>query len=162
MYPLLKKAKFRDTTLALIGLVSRMLGRAYLALVWNTVSVFGCMQTAKAISLSQIIYSSYVSVVFCDMFSRFAAAALRSLMSQQVSTFEQGIPRSRLVAFPAVASVLGKIFALVAIVEGITSLLASATFNSFFPVTLSFFPQLCYIILAVIMIFPIICIRLVL
>uniref|UniRef100_A0A914W3P4 Uncharacterized protein n=1 Tax=Plectus sambesii TaxID=2011161 RepID=A0A914W3P4_9BILA len=119
IYPLLKKANVRDTTLALIGLFSRMLGRMYLAVVWNTASTFG--------------------LVFCDMFSRFGAAALRSLMSQEVDTFEQG-----------------KVFALVAILEGSTSLIASTIFNSLFPATLSFFPQLSYIILSMTMILPIV------
>ncbi len=41
-YPLFKRAQVTDTTLALIGVCSRMLGRFYLAIVWNSASVFAC------------------------------------------------------------------------------------------------------------------------
>ncbi|KAK0414298.1 hypothetical protein QR680_007255 [Steinernema hermaphroditum] len=118
LYPFLKSKRMTDTSLALIGLVSRGLGRVWLSIAWNTSSVF--------------------FLILFDMVSRFSPAALRSLLSKSVRPNEQG-----------------QMFALVGVIEAIGNLLSAAVFHTLFPFSISFFPQLSFIIMAVLIAIPI-------
>ncbi|VDM70271.1 unnamed protein product, partial [Strongylus vulgaris] len=107
IYPLCKSYGIRDATLVLIGLTARGLGRAWMALAWNGASVFG-------------------AVPF-EMFARFPATGLRSLISNNVLAEERG-----------------SAFAVVAILEGICKLAAAIIFHLLFPWSISFMPQLSF------------------
>lgn len=49
---------------------------------------------------------------------------------------------------------LGKMFSLIALLEGATGLLATAIYNNLYPKTLSFFPGFFYLFSAVLLIVP--------
>lgn len=112
IYPMCKSCGIRDVILVLVGLTARGLGRVWFALVWNNSSVFG--------------------VVLFEMFARFPAIGLRSLISKNAKENEQGAA-----------------FAIVAVIEGGCQLLASVVFHSLFPWSISFMPQLSFILMAV-------------
>ncbi|TKR87875.1 hypothetical protein L596_012208 [Steinernema carpocapsae] len=118
LYPFLKAKKVTDTSLAIIGLISRGLGRLWLCIVWDTHSV-------------------YFLILF-DMLSRFSPAALRSLLSKSVNTNEQG-----------------QMFALVGVIEAAGNLLSAAIFHTLFPFSISFFPQLSFVLMTACIIIPI-------
>uniref|UniRef100_A0A1I7ZFY3 MFS domain-containing protein n=1 Tax=Steinernema glaseri TaxID=37863 RepID=A0A1I7ZFY3_9BILA len=118
LYPFLKSKKLPDTSLALIGLTSRGLGKLWLSIAWDTSSVF--------------------FLILFDMLSRFAPSALRSLLSKSVCSNEQG-----------------QMFALVGVIEAIGNLLSSAVFHTLFPFSISFFPQLSFVIMTVLIAIPI-------
>ncbi|CAG9533052.1 unnamed protein product [Cercopithifilaria johnstoni] len=70
VYPLLRTHNFTDRTLALIGLISRALGRLWLAIAWNTPSTF--------------------LLVLFDSFTRFAASGMRAVSASIVPTKNHG------------------------------------------------------------------------
>lgn len=70
VYPFLKNQGIHDVNLALFGLITRSFGRAWYALAWNDVAVF--------------------QVVWFEMWSKFPATALRSLISSNVAEYERG------------------------------------------------------------------------
>ncbi|KAL6740995.1 hypothetical protein Aduo_014294 [Ancylostoma duodenale] len=111
VYPLCKSYGVRDASLVLIGLVARGIGRVWLAAAWNGPSVFG-------------------AVPF-EMFARFPATGLRSLISNNVPAEERG-----------------SAFAVVAILEGGCKLVAAVVFHLLFPWSISFMPQLSFLLMA--------------
>uniref|UniRef100_A0A0K0DEP7 MFS domain-containing protein n=1 Tax=Angiostrongylus cantonensis TaxID=6313 RepID=A0A0K0DEP7_ANGCA len=117
VYPLCKSYGVRDVVLVVIGLVARGLGRVWYAVVWNNVSVFG--------------------VVLFEMFARFPASGLRSLISKNSKPDEQGAS-----------------FATVAVLEGGCKLLSAVVFHTLFPWSISFMPQLSFILMAVLITLP--------
>ncbi|KAL3984734.1 Major Facilitator Superfamily protein [Acanthocheilonema viteae] len=70
VYPLLRTHNFTDRTLALIGLISRALGRLWLAVAWSTSSTFLLM--------------------LFDSFTRFAASGMRAVSANIVPTKNHG------------------------------------------------------------------------
>uniref|UniRef100_A0A7E4VD26 MFS domain-containing protein n=1 Tax=Panagrellus redivivus TaxID=6233 RepID=A0A7E4VD26_PANRE len=70
LFPYLKSSGTSDTTLALIGLLSRFFGHLWLIFAWNT-------------------YSVYLWVIL-DGFSRFSPTAIRSLLAHSVESDQQG------------------------------------------------------------------------
>lgn len=70
LYPFLRAHQVTDRILALIGVVSRALGRLWFALAWNTPSVF--------------------LLIPFDSFSRFVASGIRSIMANAVPPENQG------------------------------------------------------------------------
>ncbi|CAJ0591140.1 unnamed protein product [Cylicocyclus nassatus] len=117
IYPLCKSHGVRDATLVLIGLIARGLGRAWLAIAWNGLSVF--------------------AAVPFEMFARFPATGLRSLISSNVQAEERG-----------------SAFAVVAILEGVCKLAAAIIFHLLFPWSISFMPQLSFVLMAVLILPP--------
>ncbi|VDM58552.1 unnamed protein product, partial [Angiostrongylus costaricensis] len=117
IYPLCKSYGVRDVVLVVIGLVARGLGRVWYAVAWSNISVFG-------------------SVLF-EMFARFPASGLRSLISKNSKPNEQGAS-----------------FATVAVLEGGCKLLSAVVFHTLFPWSISFMPQLSFILMAVLIIPP--------
>lgn len=65
------------------------------------------------------------------MFNRFVSSGFRAFLSSLIETHEQG-----------------KMFSLVALLEGATSLLATTIYNNLYPITLNFFPGFLYILSA--------------
>uniref|UniRef100_A0A1I7XNT7 GCP_C_terminal domain-containing protein n=1 Tax=Heterorhabditis bacteriophora TaxID=37862 RepID=A0A1I7XNT7_HETBA len=124
IYPFLKSKGVHDTCLTLLGLTARALGKAWLVIAWSGCSVF-------------------FSVLF-EMFSRFPATGLRSLIASNVR------PNHR-----------GGAFAMIGVLEGGCNLAAAFVFHSLFPWSLSFMPQLSFIIMAVLIVPPTILIWLV-
>ncbi|KAK6754234.1 hypothetical protein RB195_013309 [Necator americanus] len=117
VYPLCKSYAVRDGTLVLVGLAARSLGRAWLAVAWNGASVFG--------------------VIPFEMFARFPATGLRSLISNNVPPEERG-----------------SAFAIVAILEGGCKLVAAVFFHLLFPWSISFMPQLSFVVMAALIVPP--------
>ncbi|KHJ74944.1 hypothetical protein OESDEN_25440 [Oesophagostomum dentatum] len=117
VYPLCKSYAIRDGTLVLIGLTARGIGRAWMAIAWNGASVFG--------------------VIPFEMFARFPATGLRSLISNNVLAEERG-----------------SAFALVAILEGTCKLAAAVIFHLLFPWSISFMPQLSFVLMAALIVPP--------
>ncbi|EJD74190.1 hypothetical protein LOAG_18459 [Loa loa] len=70
VYPLLRTYNFTDRTLSLIGVISRALGRLWLAVTWSTPSTF--------------------LLVFFDSFSRFAASGMRAISANMIPTRNHG------------------------------------------------------------------------
>ncbi|VDK87174.1 unnamed protein product [Litomosoides sigmodontis] len=70
IYPLLRKHHFTDRTLTLIGLVSRALGRLWLAVAWTTPSTF--------------------LLILLDSFTRFAPSGMRALSASIVPVKNHG------------------------------------------------------------------------
>ncbi|KAH7722845.1 Protein Y43F8A.5 [Aphelenchoides avenae] len=118
VFPFLKSRHISDAVLALIGLSSRCAGRLWLAVAWNTYSVY--------------------PMILMDAFSRFSPAALRSLLSKSVEVDQQG-----------------RIFSLISVIELVGSLLASVAFHTLFPWSIPFFPQLAFVVMALVMLVPV-------
>lgn len=114
-YPAFKNVGITDVRLAIFGLVTRSIGRAWYAIAWSDYAVFG--------------------VVCFEMFSKFPATALRSLISSNVSEHERG-----------------SAFSLVAVIEAACNLSSSWVFHVIFPYSLNFFPELSFVIMPVIII----------
>uniref|UniRef100_A0A8R1HHK5 Uncharacterized protein n=1 Tax=Caenorhabditis japonica TaxID=281687 RepID=A0A8R1HHK5_CAEJA len=112
MFPFLKTMGVSDVHLAMFGLATRSIGRGWYAIAWNDYTVF--------------------LVVLCEMFSKFPATALRSLISSNVGENERG-----------------SAFSLVAVIEAACNLTSSWVFHSAFPLSLSFFPELSFVIMPV-------------
>ncbi|CAI5452140.1 unnamed protein product [Caenorhabditis angaria] len=106
---------FIDTTLAIFGLVTRSIGRAWYAFAWNDIGIY--------------------SVVFFEMFSKFPATSLRSLISTNVAENERGAA-----------------FALVAVIEAFCNLTSSVIFHGLFPLTISFCPELSFYVMPLIIV----------
>ncbi|KJH43177.1 hypothetical protein DICVIV_10801 [Dictyocaulus viviparus] len=123
VYPLCKSLGIRDVVLVIIGLITRGLGRVWFALVWNSSSVFGA--------------------ILFEMFARFPAAGLRSLISNNVEIYQRDIVCN-----------LGGAFAVVAVLEGGCKIVAVVAFHLLFPWSIPFMPQLSFIIMAVLIIPP--------
>ncbi|WKY06235.1 hypothetical protein Q1695_006436 [Nippostrongylus brasiliensis] len=109
-----------------------------------TDGVLGCIGLiSKIISLIMLAFVANAamaySVIIFTALNRFVSTAFRSFISSLIEVNEQG-----------------KMFSLVALLEGITGLLASAIFNNLYPKTLSFFPGLFYVASAVALLFPVI------
>lgn len=114
-YPAFKNFGVTDVRLAIFGLVTRSIGRAWYAIAWADYAVFG--------------------VVCFEMFSKFPATALRSLISSNVGEHERG-----------------SAFSLVAVIEAVCNLTSSWVFHIAFPISLKFFPELSFVIMPVIII----------
>ncbi|KAJ1374171.1 hypothetical protein KIN20_036796 [Parelaphostrongylus tenuis] len=117
VYPLCKSFGIRDVVLVTTGLIARGLARMWYAMVWNSISVFG--------------------VVLFEMFARFPASGLRSLISKNANANEQG-----------------EAFAMVAVLQGGCKVISAVVFNTMFPWSISFMPQLSFILMAVLIIPP--------
>uniref|UniRef100_A0AC35FI16 Uncharacterized protein n=1 Tax=Panagrolaimus sp. PS1159 TaxID=55785 RepID=A0AC35FI16_9BILA len=118
LFPFFKSKGISDPALALLGLLSRCFGRLWLALSWNTESVY--------------------FLIILDSLSRFSPTAIRSMFSKTVAENEQG-----------------RIFSLISVVELSCTLLASIVFHTLFPYSISFFPQLSFVLMGSILIPPI-------
>ncbi|VDM85033.1 unnamed protein product [Strongylus vulgaris] len=81
---------------------------------------------------------AYSVVVFTSL-NRFVSTGFRSFISSLIQINEQG-----------------KMFSLIALLEGITGLLASAIYNNLYPKTLSFFPGFFYLLSAALLVIPLI------
>ncbi|KAH7718120.1 proton-coupled folate transporter [Aphelenchoides avenae] len=73
-----------------------------------------------------------------DAFSRFSPAALPSLLSKSVEVDQQG-----------------RIFSLINVIELVVSLLASVTFHTLSPWSFPSFPQLAFVVMALVMLVPV-------
>uniref|UniRef100_A0A1I7TUV0 MFS domain-containing protein n=1 Tax=Caenorhabditis tropicalis TaxID=1561998 RepID=A0A1I7TUV0_9PELO len=113
VFPALKNWGVTDVRLAIFGLATRSIGRAWYAIAWADYAVFG--------------------VVCFEMFSKFPATALRSLISSNVGEHERG-----------------SAFSLVAVIEAVCNLTSSWVFHIAFPISLKFFPELSFVIMPVI------------
>ncbi|EGT33040.1 hypothetical protein CAEBREN_22580 [Caenorhabditis brenneri] len=114
-YPAFKNFGITDVRLAIFGLITRSIGRAWYAIAWADYAVFG--------------------VVCFEMFSKFPATALRSLISSNVGEHERG-----------------SAFSIVAVIEAICNLTSSWVFHIAFPISLKFFPELSFVIMPIIII----------
>uniref|UniRef100_A0A914VXA6 Solute carrier family 46 member 3 n=1 Tax=Plectus sambesii TaxID=2011161 RepID=A0A914VXA6_9BILA len=72
------------------------------------------------------------------MFSRFPSTGMRAVCSRLVALDEQG-----------------KVFAAIALMEGVITLLASLIFNGLYPWTLNFFAGTCFLLMAALLFIPI-------
>ncbi|KAK6751562.1 hypothetical protein RB195_003147 [Necator americanus] len=104
--------------------------------------ILGCLGlTAKMISLIMLAFvlnsAMAFSVIVFTSLNRFVATGFRSFISGLIQTNEQG-----------------KMFSLIALLEGVTGLLASAIYNNLYPKTLSFFPGLFHLLSAALLIIP--------
>uniref|UniRef100_A0A1I7XAM0 Battenin n=1 Tax=Heterorhabditis bacteriophora TaxID=37862 RepID=A0A1I7XAM0_HETBA len=72
------------------------------------------------------VSSSHIFVF--TAFNRFVSTGFRAFISNLIQSDEQGM-----------------MFSLIAVLEGLTTLLATSLFNNLYPKTLSFFPGLCYV-----------------
>uniref|UniRef100_A0A915PNA4 Thyroglobulin type-1 domain-containing protein n=1 Tax=Setaria digitata TaxID=48799 RepID=A0A915PNA4_9BILA len=70
LYPFLRTHNFTDRTLSLIGVISRAMGRLWLAVAWSTPSTF--------------------LLVFFDSFTRFAASGMRAILASIVPLENHG------------------------------------------------------------------------
>uniref|UniRef100_A0A914ZSB8 Solute carrier family 46 member 3 n=2 Tax=Parascaris univalens TaxID=6257 RepID=A0A914ZSB8_PARUN len=70
LYPWLRSRHVADCSLTLVGIVSRLLGRLWIGIAWNTASVF--------------------LLIVLDAFSRFAATGLRAMMANSVMPEDHG------------------------------------------------------------------------
>ncbi|KHN87893.1 Solute carrier family 46 member 3 [Toxocara canis] len=70
LYPWLRSRHVADCSLALIGMVSRLVGRLWIAIAWNTSSVF--------------------LLIILDALSRFSATGLRAMMANSVMPEDHG------------------------------------------------------------------------
>ncbi|CAB3398727.1 unnamed protein product [Caenorhabditis bovis] len=113
LFPYLKNRGVSDVDLAILGLATRSVGRFWYAIAWNDFAVF--------------------SVVVFEMFSKFPATSLRSLISTHVAENERGAA-----------------FSLVAVIEAACNLSSSIVFHSAFPLSLSFFPELSFVVMPII------------
>lgn len=73
LYPFLKNLGITDIRLAIFGLLTRSIGRAWYAVAWEGWTVF--------------------IVVFFEMFSKFPATAMRSSIATNVGEHERGEPK---------------------------------------------------------------------
>ncbi|KAK0398535.1 hypothetical protein QR680_002638 [Steinernema hermaphroditum] len=97
--------------------------------------------------ISKIIYCTLLSFVFSDwmaytvvvIFSlnRFVSTGMRAICADVVQYRDQG-----------------KLFSLIALIEGVTNLLASLLFNSIYPKTLHFFSGTMFLAVAVVLLIP--------
>ncbi|KAE9551479.1 hypothetical protein FO519_005324 [Halicephalobus sp. NKZ332] len=79
-------------------------------------------------------YLSQIPLVF----NRFVSTGLRAGCSEFVDDGDQG-----------------KLFSMISMIEGITTILASILFNGLYPMTLDFFPGTCFVVVALSMLLPI-------
>lgn len=56
LYPWLRSRHIADCSLTLVGIVSRLLGRLWIGIAWNTASVFLCKSWANNFVLFNIIF----------------------------------------------------------------------------------------------------------
>ncbi|EFP07276.1 hypothetical protein GCK72_013533 [Caenorhabditis remanei] len=77
------------------------------------------------------------SIAVVVMFNRFVSTGFRAFISSLIDMQEQG-----------------KIFSVIALLEGITTLVATSIYNNLYPKTLSFFPGLLYLISAALLLVP--------
>ncbi|CAD6193616.1 unnamed protein product [Caenorhabditis auriculariae] len=113
VYPWLKSKNLPDVTLAIFGLTSRCLGIGWYAVAWSDYSVF--------------------FVIFFEMFAKFPATGLRSLIASNADAADRGVA-----------------FAVLAAIEAAGNLLSSLCFHTLFPLTVGIFPQLSFVLMAVI------------
>ncbi|EYB98756.1 hypothetical protein Y032_0128g1426 [Ancylostoma ceylanicum] len=109
-----------------------------------TDGLLGCLGlTAKTIALLMLAFVSnsamaYSVIVFTSL-NRFVSTSFRSFISSLIQNNEQG-----------------KMFSLIALLEGATGLLATAIYNNLYPKTLSFFPGFFYLLSAALLVLPLI------
>ncbi|CAI4228422.1 unnamed protein product [Auanema sp. JU1783] len=98
--------------------------------------VFGIFFKILSLIVLAFLQNAFMaySVSAITMFNRFVSSSLRSFLSSLIMNNEQG-----------------KMFSLIALLEGITSLAATSIYNNVYPLTLSFFPGLCYLASAVLL-----------
>uniref|UniRef100_A0A7I4YLN9 Proton-coupled folate transporter n=1 Tax=Haemonchus contortus TaxID=6289 RepID=A0A7I4YLN9_HAECO len=107
-----------------------------------TDGILGCLGLlAKIISLVMLAFvantgMAYSVIVFTSL-NRFVSTGFRSFISSIIETNEQG-----------------KIFSVIALLEGVTGILASTIFNNLYPKTLHFFPGLLYLASAALLLIP--------
>lgn len=85
-----------------------------------------------------LCFDACILVILLDSLSRFAPTAIRSMFSKTVAENEQG-----------------RVFSLISVVELVCTLLASICFHTLFPYSISFFPQLSFVLMGAILILPI-------
>ncbi|VDM45135.1 unnamed protein product [Toxocara canis] len=128
LYPWLRSRHVADCSLALIGMVSRLVGRLWIAIAWNTSSVFLCTFRSRPL----------FHLIILDALSRFSATGLRAMMANSVMPEDHG-----------------SLFAMIAIVEAGCGLLAAVVFHVLFPVSIPVLPQISFFILASFLLIPI-------
>ncbi|KAK6030767.1 hypothetical protein OSTOST_03092, partial [Ostertagia ostertagi] len=107
-----------------------------------TDGILGCLGLfAKMISLIMLAFvantgMAYSVIVFTSL-NRFVSTGFRSFISSIIETGEQG-----------------RMFSVIALLEGTTGILASAFFNNVYPETLHFFPGLLYLVSAALLLIP--------
>ncbi|CAP37114.1 Protein CBG19969 [Caenorhabditis briggsae] len=79
------------------------------------------------------------SIAVIVMFNRFVSTGFRAFISSLIEIQEQG-----------------KIFSVIALLEGITTLIATSIYNNVYPKTLEFFPGLLYLISAALLLVPLV------
>ncbi|CAD6198126.1 unnamed protein product [Caenorhabditis auriculariae] len=104
--------------------------------------ILGCLGlTTKIASLFMFAFvqNEYMafSITIVMMFNRFVSTGFRAFISSVIEMHEQG-----------------KIFSVISLLEGATSLAATSIFNNVYPKTLDFFPGLLYLISACLLIIP--------
>ncbi|VDO44286.1 unnamed protein product [Haemonchus placei] len=136
VYPLLYIRGFTDGILGCLGLLAKVISLVMLAFVANTgmaYSVIGIstIYTLVRQSPSDLPFSAFTSL------NRFVSTGFRSFISSIIETNEQG-----------------KVFSVIALLEGVTGILASTIFNNLYPKTLHFFPGLLYLASAALLLIP--------
>ncbi|KAK6056647.1 hypothetical protein COOONC_05847 [Cooperia oncophora] len=134
VYPLLYIRGFTDGILGCLGLFAKIISLIMLAFVANTGMAYSVI--GKYTSFDSIQSIMILPIVFTSL-NRFVSTGFRSFISSIIETSEQG-----------------RMFSVIALLEGITGILASTIFNNLYPETLDFFPGFLYITSAVLLLIP--------
>ncbi|KAJ1348423.1 hypothetical protein KIN20_003719 [Parelaphostrongylus tenuis] len=128
--------QFAVTTIAISVLYPLLYVRGFTD---ATLGCFGLLAKMFSLVLLAFLTNSAMaySLIIFTCLNRFVATGFRSFISSIIETSEQG-----------------KMFSLIALLEGVIGLFASALFNSLYPKTLSFFPGLLYIASCLLLIVP--------
>lgn len=122
LYPYFRFRGSSDAQLANFGLILKMIHLFLLAFVTN--SIFAYVAVRKHLFFPFFLKD----ITVFNIFSRFVNTGVRSLLSSLIETNEQG-----------------KMFSMVSLLEGVTSLLAALIYFKVYPWTLHFFPGFLFV-----------------
>lgn len=143
--PVVRRLNLQEAITCCIGLVSKAAGLVLHGFATTSVMMF--------------------CVPFLSMFNTFCLPSIRSLLSKQVDPNELGlqifIKRLYLFLFKICyfLFLIGKLFAFVASIENICTLLGSIVFNILYPLTRSIFRGFTFELAAILLIIPLIIMR---
>ncbi|VDK42236.1 unnamed protein product [Anisakis simplex] len=168
LYPWLRSRRIADCSLVIAGIISRLMGRLWIAVAWNTHSVFLCeiltyiwFRFSFCLMLDDFDFTGiyftcayfildryHVDIIFINEPSLLLVIPIDSL-----SRFSATGLRA-MMANSVMPEDHGSLFALVAVVEAVCNLLAAVVFHLLFPVSIPVLPQFSFIILASFLIIP--------
>uniref|UniRef100_A0AC34RG86 Uncharacterized protein n=1 Tax=Panagrolaimus sp. JU765 TaxID=591449 RepID=A0AC34RG86_9BILA len=103
-------------------------------------AIFGILSKILFLIMFSFLFSQWWAYICLIplVFNRFVSTGLRAGCSEFVDDHDQG-----------------KLFSMISMIEGITTIIASLVFNGLYPVTLNFFSGTCFLIVAISMLIPI-------